>query len=61
MFCSALQGIGHTQQQTPVISDNSIVNSFVHSEIGVKHSKCEDMEIQLVERLWCTTMFYHKI
>ena len=40
---NALNGMGHYQQQTPVITDNSTANSFVYSEICVKRSKSWDM------------------
>ena len=38
-ICNALIGMGHPQSQTEVITDNSTANSFVHSEMRVKHSK----------------------
>ena len=39
----ALIGLGHTQNKTPVITDNSTTKSFVHSEMRVKRSKIWDM------------------
>ena len=39
----ALEGLGHPQQRTEVITDNSTANSFVHSEMRVKQSKSWDM------------------
>ena len=39
----ALKGLGHPQQRTEVITDNSTANSFVHSEMRVKRSKSWDM------------------
>ena len=39
----ALQGLGHPQARTEVITDNSTANSFVHSEMRVKRSKSWDM------------------
>ena len=41
---NALNGMGHTQGRTPVITDNSTANSFVHSEMRVKRSKSWDMK-----------------
>ena len=40
---NALTGLGHPQQRTDVITDNSTANSFVHSEMRVKRSKSWDM------------------
>ena len=36
---NALIGLGHPQNKTPVITDNSTAKSFVHSEMRVKRSK----------------------
>ena len=41
---NALIGFGHPLDQTEVITDNSAVNSLVHSEMRVKHSKSWDMK-----------------
>ena len=40
----ALIGLGHTQNKTPVITDNSTAKNFVHSEMWVKRSKSWDMQ-----------------
>lgn len=42
-ICHALIGLGHPQHKTPVKTDNSTANSFVHSEMKVKRSKSWDM------------------
>ena len=39
----ALLGLGHPQNCTELITDNSTANSFVHSEMRVKRSKSWDM------------------
>ena len=39
---NVLTGLGHKQGKTPVITDNSTANSFVHSEMRVKQSKSWD-------------------
>ena len=39
-----LIGMGRKQHRTPVITDNSTVNSFVHSEMQVKRLKSWDMK-----------------
>ena len=36
---TTLEGMGHPQDRTPVITDKSTANSFVHSEMRVKRSK----------------------
>ena len=41
---TALIGMGHKQDKTEVITDNSTANSFVHSEMRVKRSKSWDMK-----------------
>ena len=41
---TALEGMGHPQDRTPVITDNSTAHSFVHSEMRVKRSKSWDMK-----------------
>ena len=41
---NTLIGMGHPQGKTPVITDDSTANSFVHSEMHVKHSKSWDMK-----------------
>ena len=38
-ICHALNEMGHTQNRTSVITDNSTANSFVYSEMQVKRSK----------------------
>ena len=40
----ALNGMGHPQRHTEVITDNLTANSFVHSQICVKCSKSWDMK-----------------
>ena len=42
-ICSTLEGLGHPQHCTEVITDFSAANSFVHSEMQVKQSKSWDM------------------
>ena len=39
----ALLGLGHPQNHTEVITNNSTSNSFVYSEMRVKRSKSWDM------------------
>ena len=41
---NALIGLGHKQGKTQVITNNSRVNSFVHSEMRVKQSKSWDIK-----------------
>ena len=41
---NTLTGMGHPQNKTEVITDNSTANSFVHSEMRVKRSKSWDMK-----------------
>ena len=41
---NALMGWGHKQGKTPVITNNSTANSFVHSEMREKSSMSWDMK-----------------
>ena len=41
---TALEGIGHPQHCTEVITNNSTANSFIHSEKRVKRSRSWDMK-----------------
>lgn len=36
---NVFNGLGHTQNRTPVKTDNPVANSLSHSEIRAKHSK----------------------
>ncbi len=60
-LCNALNGMGHQQQQTPVITDNSTAYSFVHSKMRVKRSKSWDMRFNWLRDRAAQQQFFSKL
>ena len=57
---TALEGMGHPQHRTEVITNNSTANNFVHSEMRVKRSKSWDMKYNWLRDRTAQAQFHIK-